>query len=228
MNGVKRQRLVRRLWVHHLPIALASLASIAVLYVTRPYKDVISKASFATAYPALVLIGATLVIGPWNLLRGIRTPASSDLRRDLGIWAGIIGVVHSVVGQMVHLRGRFWLYYVYEHPDRHAIPLRHDLFGFANFTGLLGVITLVVLLATSNDYSLRALGTPRWKQLQRWNYLAFLMVAAHTIAYQTSEKQKAPFVVAAVASIAITAILQGMGFARRRAEQASAESVAAG
>lgn len=226
MNKIKRERLIRRVWVHHLPIALATLACVAVLYVTRPYKDVISKASFATAYPALVLIGATLLIGPWNLLRGIRTPASSDLRRDLGIWAGIIGILHSVVGQMVHLRGRFWLYYVYEHPERHTIPLRHDLFGFANFTGLLGAIVVLALLATSNDYSLRALGTPRWKQLQQWNYAAFVLVAAHTIAYQTSEKQKMPFVIAAAASIAVTAMLQAIGFVRRRTVQRSGESVA--
>lgn len=228
MKTFKRDRLVRRLWTHHLPIFLVTALSIAVLYATRPYKDVISKASFATAYPALVLLAATLLIGPWNLLRSKRTPASSDLRRDIGIWAGIVGIVHSVVGQMVHLRGRFWLYYVYEHPKAHLIPLRHDLFGFANFTGLVSALLLLMLLATSNDYSLRALSTPRWKQLQRWNYLAFALTGAHAFAYQTVEKQKVPFVAAAIASVLITVVLQGIGFQRRRAGFSLRQSVTAG
>ncbi len=188
----------------------------AALYATRPYKDVLTKASFATAYPALVLIAITLVIGPWNLLRRERMPVSSDLRRDVGIWAGILAIAHSVVGQMVHLRGRPWLYYVYDHSKSHFIPLRHDLFGFANFTGLISAIVILLLLATSNDYALRALRTPRWKQLQRWNYLAFTLVAFHAIGYQTIEKQKTAFVIFAIASIVITVGLQGMGFQRRR------------
>ncbi len=53
-----------------------------LLYVTRPYKDVITKISFATAYPALVFLAVTLLIGPWNVLREKRNPLSGDLRRD--------------------------------------------------------------------------------------------------------------------------------------------------
>jgi sulfoxide reductase heme-binding subunit YedZ len=202
--------------MHHLPLFAASVVSVGLLYASRPYKDVLTKASFATAYPALVLLAATLLIGPWNLLRSKRTPVSSDLRRDIGIWAGILGIVHTVVGQNVHLRGRPWLYYVYEHPKAHLIPLRHDLFGFSNFTGLISVLLLLLLLATSNDYSLRALSTPRWKQLQRWNYLAFALVGFHAFGYQSIEKQDTPFVAAVVTSVAITAVMQGLGFQRRR------------
>jgi len=96
--------------MHHLPLCLLSLASAAALYVTRPYKDVITKLSFATAYPALILLAATLLIGPWNTLRKERMPVSSDLRRYIGIWAGIVGLLHAIIGQCVHLRGRPWLY----------------------------------------------------------------------------------------------------------------------
>jgi sulfoxide reductase heme-binding subunit YedZ len=71
------------------------------------------------------------------------------------------------------LRGRPWLYYIYGPREVHAFPLRHDLFGFSNYTGLCSALLLLLLLAASNDNSLRVLGTPRWKQLQRWNYFAF-------------------------------------------------------
>jgi sulfoxide reductase heme-binding subunit YedZ len=98
---------------HYLPLLLLSFVSVAVLYSTRPYTDVLSRASFATAYPAMVLLAATLLIGPWNWLRKKPNPVSSDLRRDLGIWAGFLALLHTAVGQCVHLRGRPWLYYVY-------------------------------------------------------------------------------------------------------------------
>ena len=134
----------------------------------------------------------------------------------MGLWAGILSILHTAVGQNVHLRGRPWLYYVYEHRAPVFIPLRHDLFGFANFTGALGAVIIVALLATSNDHSLRALGTPRWKQHQRWSYAAFSFVAAHSIAYQVNEKQASFFVMIATFCIVTTATLQIAGLINRR------------
>jgi sulfoxide reductase heme-binding subunit YedZ len=195
--------------------------SFVSLYYTRPYQDVLTRASFATAYPALILLAATLLMGPWNVLQKRRNPISSDLRRDIGIWAGILSAVHSVIGQTVHLRGRPWLYYLYEDRERRALPLRHDLFGFSNYTGLWSLLVLLALLATSNDYSLRRLGTPRWKQLQRWNYFGFALAAAHAIGYQLIEKQRTSFVVVVAVCILITVCLQIAGYLKRRAALAS-------
>lgn len=163
-----------------------------------------------------MLLAATLWIGPYNLLRGRRTPLSTDLRRDIGLWAGLIGLTHAVVGQCVHLRGRPWLYYVYG-KSGHIVPFRHDLFGWANYTGLFGSLILLALFATSNDLSLRALGTPQWKKLQRWNYGCFGLAAVHTLLYQASEKLHGPFVIAAVLSIVATLVLQSAGMYQRRA-----------
>jgi len=213
----KRRRLQRRLLMHHLPLGLASLGSVVALYYARPIRDVVSRLSFATAYPAMVLLAMTLLIGPWNVLRKRRNPVSSDLRRDVGIWAGILGIVHTAIGQNVHLRGRPWLYYVYAPSQHKAFPLRHDLFGFSNYTGAISALVLAVLLATSNDYALRRLGTPRWKQLQRWNYAAFALAAAHALGYQHTEKLRPIFVLIVVLSIGITVVLQMAGYFMRRA-----------
>jgi sulfoxide reductase heme-binding subunit YedZ len=76
MSGWTR-RTRNRIVTHHLPLFLISLVSVAVLYVTRPYNDVLRRASFATAYPAL-LPALTLLIGPWNLMMGRAVPVSSD------------------------------------------------------------------------------------------------------------------------------------------------------
>ncbi len=206
---------------HHLPLLAVSGGTVAALYFTRPYADALSRASFATAYPALVLLALTLVIGPWNMLRGRTNPLSSDLRRDLGIWAGVLGVLHTAVGQCVHLRGRPWLYYVYGPSERHTFPVRHDLFGFANYTGAVAVLFLLALFATSNDYSLRRLGTPRWKRLQRWNYVVFAGTAMHALGYQAIEKQHTPYVVIALVCIAATTALQIAGLMMRRTTMAA-------
>jgi len=220
VSQLERKRVQRRLLKHHLPLFVLSFGSAAILYCTRPYSDVLSRASFATAYPALVLLAITLLIGPWKILRKGQGPVSSDFRRDVGIWAGILSIVHSAIGQNVHLRGRPWLYYVYDGKEHHLIPVRHDWFGLANYTGALSVLFVIALLATSNDASLRAFGAPRWKQLQRWNYGAFALVAVHSIAYQMVENQLTPWVITVVACIAITLSLQIAGVARRRSKSA--------
>jgi methionine sulfoxide reductase heme-binding subunit len=205
-----RERLLR----HHLPLFVLSGVSVAALYFTRPYPDVISRASFATAYPALALLAATLLVGPWKVLRRTANPVSSDLRRDIGIWAGILGVVHAGVGQCVHLRGRPWLYYVYG-PGEHHHGMRHDLFGLANYTGAVGTLLLIALLATSNDLSLRRFGALKWKQLQRWNYEVFALVAVHSFAFQGVETQKIQWVITVAACVGSAAVLQIAGIVRR-------------
>jgi sulfoxide reductase heme-binding subunit YedZ len=181
-------RLKQRLRRHHLPLFLLCSSAVAILFVTRPYRDAISRASFATAYPALVLLALTLLLAPWRVLRGQNLPLSYDLRRDVGIWAGILSILHAVVGQCVHLRGRPWLYYVYPANAHFSFPLRHDQFGIENFAGLFSALIVLGLFATSSDLLLRRLGPAQWKRLQRWNYAAFALAGVHTILYQWNER----------------------------------------
>lgn len=209
-------RLLDRLWRHHLPLGAASIACAWMLYVTRDYSDVLTRLSFATAYPALVLLAAALIVGPWRTLSAKPNPVSLDLRRDIGIWAGILGVFHAGVGQFVHLRGRPWLYYIYEKWD--VMPVRYDMFGFSNTTGLVAALLLLMLLATSNDASLRKLGLPEWKRLQRWNYACFGLTALHTFGYLLGIQALKPgFIALAALCVAAAVTLQYLGWRRRRA-----------
>jgi sulfoxide reductase heme-binding subunit YedZ len=219
------RRLSHRLLRHHLPIGLSALAIGYLLYVTRSFPDVLTRLSFSSAYPALVLLSATLLIGPLKIITGDRLAISMDFRRDIGIWAGMVGLFHVAVGQCVHLRGRPWLYYIYENwQQKHVLPVRHDLFGLANYSGLFAALVLLALLATSNDTALRKLSTPGWKQLQRWNYICFALTAIHTLTYQEGiETQTLGFVAVAIVSVAITVTLQLVGLRRRaKAESQSA------
>jgi len=202
--------------LRHLVLACVFVLSSAVFAHFFPKRDGISRVSIGTAYAALFLAGLALMLGPWNLLRRRPNPVSFNLRRDLGIWAGVAAMVHTAVGLNVHLRGRPWLYFVNEHHQ-----LRTGMFGFGNDIGLVAALLFLMLLAISNDFSLRRLGTVKWKSLQRWTYVAIVLTAVHAVAYQNVEKRTLPFRVLLYAVCAAILILQIAGVLRRSSETRS-------
>jgi sulfoxide reductase heme-binding subunit YedZ len=203
----------QRRTIQHITIGSTTLACTVVFWeLFADRRDFISRLSIATAYPALFLTAAALVLGPWNVLAGRANPLSFDLRRDFGIWAGIMALLHTVVGLNVHLRGRMWLYFVNE---RHHV--RHDLFGFGNDTGLLAALLFLLLLAISSDRSLRSLGARAWKSLQRWTYAAVALTAAHAIAYQHIEQRKVSYEVLLGAAVVAVMSFQIAGWNRSKA-----------
>ena len=196
----------------HLAIALTSITCAAVFWrLFSDRRDLISHLSIATAYPALFLTAVASVLGPWNVLRRRANPVSFDLRRDIGIWAGIMALLHTAVGLNVHLRGRMWLYFVDQHHR-----LRHDWFGFGNDTGLAAALLFLLLLAISNDLSLRSLGTRRWKSLQRWTYAAVLLTILHGIAYQHVEQRRGAYEVLLAGMTVAIAVLQVAGWRKTK------------
>ena len=200
----------------HIGLAIASVAlMVAFFYVART--DFLwFGLSMASAYTALALLGATLATGPWNVLRGRPNPVSTDLRRDLGIWAGIVGLIHVAVGLQVHAGGDIWLYFFHP-PAPERLVVRLDPAGFSNHTGLIATLLLVILLALSNDYSLRSLGRTRWKTIHRSVYVAFVLIVAHGALYQLLEKRILAFVALFGVMVATVVAIQLAGVRRVRA-----------
>jgi sulfoxide reductase heme-binding subunit YedZ len=122
-----------------------------------------------------------------------------------------MAVLHAAVGLNVHLRGKPWLYFVDQH---HRV--RHDLFGFGNDTGTLAALFFLLLLAISNDFSLRRLGAQKWKSLQRWTYAAVALTVAHAAAYQQVEKRQAAYQAALWGAALVMAAFQIAGYWTRR------------
>ena len=125
--------------LRHVVLACVFFLSSAVFAHFFSKRDAISRVSIGTAYGALFLAGLALMLGPWNLLRGRSNPVSFNLRRDVGIWAGVAAVVHTAVGLNVHLRGRPWLYFVNEHHH-----MRTGMFGFGNDIGLVSALVFLM------------------------------------------------------------------------------------
>jgi len=184
------RRLARNVGI----VGVALVIHLVVVTRTSGSGDVMYRLSMATGYVSVALIAWAMLIGPWRVRRGRPAPASTDLRRDVGIWGGLFGLAHVLTGLQVHFGGKFWKYFLYPDGD-HRIPLRGDLFGLANWTGLAAGLVLVLLLAISNDASLRALGTRRWKSWQRWTYGAAALTVAHALGYQIVADQEPRWIV---------------------------------
>lgn len=197
--------------LRHLTLAAVAALSMAAIFVALHTPYTVYGLSMASGYIGLLFLSIVLILGPWNVLRSRPNPISTDLRRDVGIWAGVLGLMHVATGIQVHFPGRFWLYFLSPPDQRHPVSIRHDLFGFANFTGLGATLIVVLLLALSNDVSLRALGARRWKAWQRWNYAYILLVIVHTVAYQLSGHTALVFVSASSIMILGAVMMQVAG-----------------
>ena len=158
-NNYWTKRILR-----HFILAFSAFAVAWIAYVATPPPDIRHRLSMATAYASLAFLVASLSLGPWNVLRQRPNPVTFDLRRDVGIWAGILALLHTAIGLTVHLRGRMWMYFL---KRLHPLKIQNTQFGLANYLGLAAALLFLMLISISNDFSLRLLRTQRWKSLQR-------------------------------------------------------------
>lgn len=231
--------MTRRRLATHVGLVLGTLGVLALAPLYPRAETLVQAATIALGYLSLALIAATLVVGPLALRRRPRNPVNLTLRRDLGIWAGITGVAHVVLGVQVHFGGDVLRYFfqpiVRERyfavgdvervfPATEGWTPLTDLFGIANWVGLAAALILLLLLALSNDLALRALRGPRWKALQRSNYVLVVLVLVHTVAYQALVEREAALTLAVIGLAAgvITAQLVGIVLTRRSRRPRSA------
>ncbi len=197
-------------------LAATASALVATIFVLLN-ADRLDGLSKATAYVGLLYLAITLIIGPLNILRGAPNPVSTFLRRDFGIVAGVLALLHTVVGLQVHMRGDFVQYFFYRTPGGIG-SMRFDIFGVANHLGLIASLIIFILLCISNNLSIRRLGPTGWKRIQSWNYIAAVLVVAHGLLYQLIERRMFAFVAYVLGVAAIPAVIQFLGF-RRRSEE---------
>lgn len=206
MTQLRLQRRIK----HHILLAIISTILLITFYIVTDSDYEMFRLSMATAYTGLILVGVTLFLGPMNVILKKRNPVSTDIRRDAGIWGGVISLVHVIFGIQVHMSS-IWLYFFREAGEAKEWALRSDLFGFANYTGLLAALIVLMLLALSNDRSLRRLKKPRWKSLQRFNYGLLALILVHGILYQIAESRNTSYVVAFGGIILLISIPQIYG-----------------
>jgi sulfoxide reductase heme-binding subunit YedZ len=212
--------------IRHLALALATIAIVYCVCLATP-SDPRHQLSIGTAYASMAFLAASLSLGAWKLLRRQPNPVSFDLRRDFGIWAGLLAILHTAIGLTVHLRGRMWMYFF---KQLQPLKLQNTQFGLANYTGLAAALLFLMLVAISNDLSLRTLGTRVWKSLQRWTYLAVALTVLHGILFQLIEKRQIAWVLIFAVLMLIVAAMQLTGYlatkriAKRKRDEALTRS----
>lgn len=200
---------------HHAILLISAGALLFILVKSIPGDDLMYLWSMGTGYVSIILLAATLLIGPLNIYTKRLNPVSTDLRRDMGIWCGLTGLAHLVIGIQVHM-GNIWLYFFKAVQGDDSYKLRSDLFGFSNYTGLIAGLILLVLLVLSNDISLKWLRSKQWKSIQRWNYFLFALVLVHGIMYQIIEKRIVVIIFLFSVIMLLPLIGQSIGFTMNR------------
>ena len=164
-----------------------------------------------------VLLAAAVGLGPWQALRSRRPVLNNRLRRDVGIWAAITGLLHLWTGTAQVMRPAYFSAYILGSPEAPR-PAWVEWIGTSSIVGgyLVGLIVLG-LLALSNDWSLHRLGAVRWKRLQRGALIVFFATVAHGAAFQVIERRVSGWLPALL--VVATAIV----VLRRRASRAVAD-----
>ncbi len=196
-------------YIAHAALAFFSLEGYVAAIRYAPDADIGYHMTLGMGYVALILIALSLLIGPFRLLYKRANPVNVNLRRDVGIWAGLTGLLHVFFGLQLHNRGNLLTYFFRFHEDG-SMTLLLNNFGISNDVGLIATLILIALLVTSNNLSLRKLKGRRWKTLQRFNYGLFVLVAAHTFLYQQVSRREQLFV---TASILLTVVVVAGQFA---------------
>jgi methionine sulfoxide reductase heme-binding subunit len=214
VNGRSKLSYWERRLARHALLGLASLSVGALIWAVSSHRSRVEGISFATAYAGLAMLAVALVLGPLNLMRQRPNPVSTDLRRDVGLWAGLWGVVHTIAGLQVHMGGDLRRYFF---PGANGSPVSRstETFVTANYLGLIAAFLLIVLMLLSNDVALKTLGVATWKWLQRSSYVVLALVVIHGALYQLLEKRRVGFVLAFLVVTGFAVLVQAAGVRAR-------------
>lgn len=203
---------MRRRWLRHLALAAALTVIMLVAAVSGPDAGALDRQSIVSAYLCLGLLCVTLLIGPWRAVSDGRVPSNNYLRRDIGIWAALIGMVHFLLANMLSMNYAYLGRYVTDAAAAPSAEVRRQLYNYGTITGYVVAVLFLLLLGLSSDRVMRRVGLRWWKRLQRSSYVAFALTALHGFAFQALESRPPVWVALVVAAGAM--VLGGQAWGR--------------
>jgi sulfoxide reductase heme-binding subunit YedZ len=130
---------------------------------------------------SLLLLYAALLAGPLAQFWPRLAAPLVSYRRELGIWFGLLALLHTVLILNDWVRWDVMRFLGYEFvPELGRLVRLEPGFGLANLVGLVALIIALPLIATSSDWAIRRLGPSAWKFLHYSSYIVFYLVALHT------------------------------------------------
>lgn len=173
----------------HIGLAVFSLIIYIVVNLVS-HEAIFDQLSIVTAYICLLLMACALSVGPLRLyIHKAANPINIYLRRDIGIWAAVFGLVHLFLATSSSMTSEYIQRYVDVATQGLSESARSGLFLWGSVTAFVAGLLLLLLLCLSNDTLLRLLGMRWWKRLQRLAYLAFALTLAHGVMFQILESR---------------------------------------
>lgn len=177
----------------------------------------------ATAFGAFALLTVTLLIGPLARLDARLSPLLYN-RRHLGVTVCLLALAHAALVTLVyHGFGERWA----------VVSVLDAALAFENsptvvpfeFFGLLALVVLVLMAATSHDFWLRTLSARAWKWLHMLVYPAYGAIVAHAaLGFLLDERDPALFGVVAGSAAAVIVAHLAAGVAQWRRDARAARA----
>lgn len=178
----------RRL-IHHSVLIAITAVSLGVAAIAGPDAAAADRLSIVSAYLCLFFLMVVLLIGPAHAISRRKPPANSYLRRDIGIWGALNGLLHFFLANILSMNYEYLGIFVESASVPPAPEIRSMLYSWGTILGYVIAVLFVILLALSNDRMLRLVGLKWWKRIQRASYLGFLFTCAHAFAFQVLESR---------------------------------------
>ncbi len=168
--------------VRHLQVlVLATLAGYLFLLLRAEWSPM-HRYNRALGDVSLLLVALAMVIGPilrltsWRLIRYLLPH-----RRELGIYAVIAALVHTVIILVGWVDLDFARLFGFEfHPGLQRYVMVQHGFALGNIIGIAALLYGIVLAVTSNNVSQSWLGTSVWKFIQQGAYVLWWLAVIHT------------------------------------------------
>lgn len=163
---------------HAVVFALAAALVLAFAYIHAQWSPMHRwNRSFGDA--SMVLVALAMAVGPaarlWRPLRRIL-----PYRRELGIWTTLAAAVHVAIVLVGWVEWDLMRLFGFEfHPQLGRYVMVQPGFALANAIGLAALVLGAVLALTSNDLSIRKLGSSAWKFLQMGAVPLWWLSVAH-------------------------------------------------
>lgn len=162
----------------HGVVAAGTALATLLVWQTRNGWDPMHAWNRAFADASLLLLVATLAVGPLARLWP-RTARLVLWRRELGVWTVFAAVGHVLVVLTGWVEWQPLRLFYSLNPFKGGWALDQG-FALGNLLGIVALVYGFVLLATSNDASIRRLGGSTWKFVQQGVYVLYALVVFHT------------------------------------------------
>ena len=201
-----------RRWHHHAALAAVTAVIYILISTVVASPTPLDQLSLASAYICLFLMAAALSIGPLQAIRTQRVSTNIFLRRDIGIWAALAGLIHLVVATAQSMTPRYMSLYVDVSTHKLSAALRAELFLWGSVSAFSVGLLLLLLLGLSNNFAMQYLGVTWWKRLQRSACLAFMLTLVHALMFQIIESRSVSMMALLLCLLLLLSGLQLWGF----------------